>query len=119
MQFKTTEGKLSQNWDQILGLSLFRIPQYYENMRLSILKKKKNFQIYLIITNCIYKETRQAGRPWISCSLLSQALPTPRPQEGPLPSHPVVEVGIGRYGDDVCVYECAYVCVCVAVWGAV
>lgn len=76
MQFKTTEGKLSQNWDQILGLSLFRIPQYYENMRLSILKKKKLPN--LLDNNKLYIQRDKAGRK--ALDLLFSAFPgSPHP----------------------------------------
>lgn len=64
----------------------------------------------------MYIQRDKAGRKALDLLFsVPQALPTPRPQQGPLPSRPVVEVGIGRYGNDVCVYER----VCVGVWGAV
>ena len=50
------------------------------------------------------------GRPWVSPSLLPQASPTPRPQEGPLPSRLVV--GWGLTG-----MEMVCVCLCMGVEG--
>ena len=75
---KPLKENLFPNRDQILSLSLFRIPPYYENMRFSILTLKQKNLPNLLDNNKLYIQRDKAGRKALDL-LFSASLGSPHP----------------------------------------